>query len=92
MSRRILLLTFCMLLAAAGFVVAQRSRSRYGGSRGQYTEGGVFVDESARTAREIASHSSGTPNWTNAAGFANDTFTFTRIRYSDNPQGWSGGT
>lgn len=92
MNRRIFLLSLCLLLAAAGFVAAQRSRSRYGGYRGQYTEGGVFVDESAKTAREIASHSSGTPNWTNPPGFSKDTWTFARIRYSDNPTGSSGGT
>ena len=32
-----------------------------------------------RTAREIASHSTGTPEWTNAPGFEKDVFTFVRI-------------
>lgn len=44
------------------------------------TEGGVIVDEdTVRTAREIASHSTGTPEWTNRPGFEADTFTFARI-------------
>ena len=36
-------------------------------------------EDEIRTARETASHSSGTPNWTNAAGFEEDVFTFARI-------------
>jgi hypothetical protein len=46
------------------------------------TEGGDSVDErTVRTARETASHSTGTPEWTNAPGFDRDVFTFTRIIY-----------
>src|SRR5262249_13193766 len=49
-----------------------------------------------RTAREIPSHSTGTPEWTNAPGFQTDVFTFVRIKYSVNgrhglghtPQRW----
>src|ERR1043166_3311481 len=37
-----------------------------------------------RTAREIPSHSTGTPNWTNDAAFQKDVFTFVRIKYSVN--------
>ena len=44
------------------------------------TEEGVPVNElTVRTAREIASHSTGTPEWTNASGFEKDVFTFVRI-------------
>lgn len=44
------------------------------------TEGGGIVDEdTVRTAREVGSHSTGTPNWTNPRGFEKDVFTFTRI-------------
>ena len=49
--------------------------------RGFGGEGG-FIDESIQTAREVASHSTGTPMWTNPRGFEKDVFTFTRIRYS----------
>src|SRR5215467_1171529 len=43
-------------------------------------EGGLIVNEDEiHTARETDSHSSGTPNWTNAAGFEEDVFTFARV-------------
>jgi hypothetical protein len=43
-------------------------------------EGGLIVNEDEiHTARETDSHSSGTPNWSNAPGFENDVFTFTRV-------------
>ena len=45
-----------------------------------HTEGGDEVNEdSVRTARETASHSTGYPNWTNAPGFERDVFTFARV-------------
>jgi hypothetical protein len=64
-----------------------------------FTEGRDVVNEdTVRTAREIASHSTGTPNWTNAPGFEKDVFTFVRIIYkygkgprisgSASPWGW----
>ena len=34
------------------------------------------------TARELPSHSTGTPNWTNDVAFQKDVFTFVRIKYS----------
>ena len=81
------------LLALALIVTASAQRRRFsGGYRSQYTEGGVLVQDTARTAREVDSHSTGTPNWTNQTGFARDSFSFCRIRYSDNPNGASGGT
>src|SRR4051812_49371381 len=43
-------------------------------------EGGRVVDEnSVRTAREIDSHSTGTPMWTNPRGFEKDVFTLARV-------------
>jgi hypothetical protein len=67
--------TFMLALIApwAGELSAQR---RFGGG-----EGG-WIDESTHTAREVASHSTGTPLWTNPRGFETDVFTFARIRYS----------
>ena len=41
-----------------------------------------------RTAREVPSHSTGTPNWTNQAGLDKDVFTFVRIKYSRSPNAW----
>ena len=64
-----------------------------------FTEGRDAVNEdTVRTARETASHSTGTPNWTNAPGFEKDVFTFARVIYkygkgprisgSASPWGW----
>jgi len=63
-----------LFLVLAFAAVAQRRAFR-----GWY-EGGQ-VSEEARTAREVESHSTGTPNWTNPLGFERDVFTFARIRY-----------
>ncbi len=52
------------------------------------TEGGDLVNEdTVRTARETASHSTGTPDWTNAPGFESDVFTFTRATHKFNQWG-----
>src|ERR1044072_1760796 len=43
------------------------------------TEGSGVIDEDVvKTAREVASHSTGTPHWTNPRGFEKDVFTFAR--------------
>ncbi len=50
------------------------------------TEGSGVIDENAvRTAREIDSHSTGTPNWTNPRGFEKDVFTFARAVFKAGP-------
>lgn len=54
--------------------------------RGRWTESRTSGQE--RTAREIESHSTGTPNWTNAPGFTHDVFTFARVVYDQ--EGWGG--
>ena len=79
------------VLLLAGLCAAQQRFSRGGrrSFRGELTEGpivrtegGDFVNEdTVRTARETASHSTGTPDWTNTPGFENDVFTFARIIY-----------
>lgn len=71
--------TLVILLVLATVAVAQRRR---GGGRGYGWGGGgeSYVSEDARTAREVESHSTGTPIWTNAAGFEKDVFTFVRIK------------
>jgi len=85
-----------ILVIALGVGLAQR---RPGGSRGGgrdlgqgshivWTEGGDLVDEdTVRTAREIASHCTGTPTWTNDPAFSRDVFTFVRVLYTRAPQG-----
>jgi hypothetical protein len=75
-----------------------RGRRRYGGWANTggpivQTEGGDLVNEdTVRTARETASHSTGTPEWTNAPGFEKDVFTFARIIYKFEGRGptWLG--
>lgn len=70
--------TLSLFLVVAGMVLAQRS----GGFRGWGWRGEGGGDTRTQTAREIGSHSTGTPTWTNPGGFEKDVFTFTRIRYS----------
>jgi hypothetical protein len=56
------------------------------GSSWVRTEGSGVIDENAvRTAREIDSHSTGTPQWTNPAGFEKDVFTFARSVFKAGP-------
>ncbi len=51
------------------------------------TEGGETVNEdTVRTARETAVHSTEVSDWTNAAGFDRDVFTFVRIMYRWNQE------
>jgi len=91
------------MVLIAGAVLGQRFRGggRFGRGAGAgdtgitYTEGNVPVDtDKVRTAREIASHSTETSNWTNTPGFERDVFTFVRIMYrhgsyrSGSPWGW----
>lgn len=80
----LVLLTLSLALGAA---LGQRwGRWRGGGGGGDtgivYTEGRVPVNvDTVRTARETESGSTGTPNWTNEAGFEKDVFTFVRVIY-----------
>ena len=74
-------LLFC---GAAALVMAQR----YGRGGGFWGGGESPVGPDVRTAREIPSHSTGTPVWENPRGFETDVFTFTRIRYTSARRGW----
>jgi hypothetical protein len=50
------------------------------------TEGSGVIDEDlVRTAREVVSHSTGTPGWTNPKGFEKDVFTFARAIFKVGP-------
>ncbi|MDO8541599.1 MAG: DUF4159 domain-containing protein, partial [Opitutaceae bacterium] len=50
------------------------------------TEGSGIIDENAvKTAREVISHSTGTPEWTNPRGFEKDVFTFARAIFKVGP-------
>jgi uncharacterized protein DUF4159 len=67
-----LIIFFCLLVADV--VLAQRRR---GWGRGEMLRPEY---ETCRTAREVPSHSTGTPNWANGPGFERDVFTFARVR------------
>ena len=70
--------------------MAQPWRGGRGGrGGGVYTEGGVPITDDIQNPRELASHSTGTPMWTNSPGFEADTFTFVRVRRERAP--YSGG-
>lgn len=100
-ARRKALLLGMVIAIAAGICAAQfqrsRSRSINEDETGRLTriEGGLLVDEDTlRTARETASHSTGTPNWTNAPGFEKNVFTFARVIFQSDPnqgRGWGRG-
>jgi len=73
-----------LVLLAVGAVYAQRRRlpfggGGFGGGIGGGWGGESYVPEGTKTAREVPSHSTGTPMWTNAPGFDKDAFTFVRI-------------
>jgi Domain of unknown function (DUF4159) len=74
------------LVVLVGAVFAQRGGFGFGGG------GEIIVPEGTRTAREVDSRSTGTPQWTNAVGFETDVFTFARVRYDKDPnRGWRRG-
>jgi hypothetical protein len=72
-TRRLLLVT---ALGIVSTLFAQ-----FGGFRGGYGGGQIFVDPSTQTAREIGTRSVGTPEWSYPIGFEHDVFTFARLRY-----------
>lgn len=77
MRRTILVAT----ILAAGLCLAQFRPDNSGNL--VRIEGGLVVNEDELlTARETDTHSTGTPNWTNASGFEQDVFTFTRVIFS----------
>jgi hypothetical protein len=81
---------FCLLVVAssASFGLAQSRRFRNNDGPVYYTEGGDLVDvRTAKTAREVESHSTGTPEWKNAISFERDVFTFVRIIRDRDPEG-----
>jgi hypothetical protein len=69
-----------ILFLLGGVALAQR-RWGWGESR---------ISEACRTAREVPSHSTGTPIWTNAPGFDKDVFTFVRVKRGRTPYSTGG--
>jgi Domain of unknown function (DUF4159) len=84
MMKRLLPISLILLLALSVSWAQWRHRWNPGGGDTGivYTEGGIPVNaDTVQTARETASHSTGTPEWTNTPGFEKDVFTFARIIY-----------
>ncbi|HVS52757.1 MAG TPA: DUF4159 domain-containing protein [Opitutaceae bacterium] len=70
--------TISLFLVLTVMVMAQR---RFGGrGGGGWGWGESYVSDDAKTAREVPSHSTGTPVWTNPHGFEKDVFTFVRVK------------
>src|SRR5262245_54109086 len=63
---------------------------RRGGRGGGWYGGESYIPDTAQTAREVESHSTGTPNWTNPRGFEKDVFTFVRVKRGRSPWGDGG--
>jgi hypothetical protein len=92
MNRFVLFLV--IVVAVTIDAVAQRGGRRFGGwsgdgPNGTWGEGG-WIGPDVRTPREVPSHSTGTPAWTNPKGFERDTFTFVRVRRSRAPYSYGG--
>ncbi|WP_414660814.1 DUF4159 domain-containing protein [Horticoccus sp. 23ND18S-11] len=65
------------VLVVSGFLFGQ----------GRFSGGGrIYVAPGTKTAREIGTRSTGTPEWENPAGFRTDVFTFARLRYDAAPR------
>jgi len=82
------LLVVLLLVFSAAIAFAQRRGWRF--SEGPYyrTEGNEIVDvRVTTTARQIASHSTGTPEWSNPPEFSHDVFTFVRLIRDRDPNG-----
>ncbi|MDO8541379.1 MAG: DUF4159 domain-containing protein [Opitutaceae bacterium] len=72
------LIVLSLAAIAAGAVVFAQGRFFRGGP--------VYVPPGTRTARELGTRSTGTPDWDNPSGFHADVFTFARLRYDAAPR------
>src|SRR5262245_41746775 len=91
MTQRASHLLMVAAVLSAGISFAQfkpRLESNSGAAAGKLVriEGGAVIDEdTVRTARETATHSTDTPEWTNPPGFERDVFTFARVIFQSDP-------
>ena len=97
--RRTILLASAAVALVTGVCLAQNQRGGWRGGPGFGGDGGSMVrtegsgmvnEDTVRTARETVSHSTGTPNWTNAPGYGKDVFTFARVIFKTDPNRGSG--
>jgi hypothetical protein len=81
MNRSLRLAAIFVLIVTAA-IAQPRGGGRRGG--GGFRFGGgwgeSYIPDETQTAREVPSHSTGTPNWTNPQGFERDVFTFVRVK------------
>src|SRR5262245_56885441 len=85
--------SFLLLAAAASaqpqFPVARcgawANENDLGGSLVRTEGSGVIDEDLVKTAREVVSHSTGTPNWSNPRAFEKDVFTFARAIFKVGP-------
>ncbi|MBI3852418.1 MAG: DUF4159 domain-containing protein [Verrucomicrobia bacterium] len=75
------LILFVLALALGAVLAQRRSRGGYWGGFG----GESYIPDDTRTPREVPTHSTGTPVWTNAPGFEKDVWTFVRIKRGREP-------
>jgi hypothetical protein len=92
MKRSVPLLSVFLVLALVALAQRPRGRGGYGGYGGGDPDGGTwgeggYIGPNVQTPREIDTHSTGTPTWTNPRSFEKDTFTFVRVRRGMNPDG-----
>ena len=74
--KRVGLILLILALALSAVFAQRRGRGGYRGGFG----GESWISDDAQTAREVPTHSTGTPIWTNAVGFEKDVWTFVRIK------------
>lgn len=93
MSWRIALILLALGFATDGMAQPWFGPRRRGGGEDPmsdtWSEGGRIGPE-VRTPREVPSHSTGTPVWTNPKGFEKDVFTFVRVRRGRAPYSFGG--
>jgi hypothetical protein len=87
-SRFVALAAATLAVLAAGAILCAQGRFFGGGQ--------MYVPPGTRTARELGTRSTGTPEWENPRRFEADVFTFARLRYDTAPRppgsrrgGWS---
>lgn len=75
-------------IALVGLVLSSLLASAVLLAQGGFFRGGgqIYVPPGTKTARELGSRSTGTPEWENTPSFHSDVFTFARLRYDRAPR------
>lgn len=82
-----LLVSVCLAQSSPrpGWLERFANENEPGGSLVRTEGSGVIDEDVVRTAREVISHSTGTPMWENPRGFEKDVFTFARAIFKVGP-------